>query len=183
MRRILMVLVVTFVSTTLLAQRPSRRVPPSLGPAVSAERMVKEAMERLGEERKEYERDLKVLGHIRNSDKALVDAMQPTVALEKAHDGISEAERLNPDFFLGQAIIHARQEIENARRSPAAADFERLRALIRDALGISSRLVVRNALRMQEETMAWISVQELIATHLKTLADITGESLRASDIE
>lgn len=183
MRRILMVLAVAYVSTAVLAQRPPRRMPPALGPAKSAEGMVKEAMERLGEERKEYERDLKVLGHLRNTDKALNDSMQPTVALEKAHDQVSEAERLNPDFLLEQAIIGARQEIENARRSPAAADFERLRALIRDALGISSRIVVRNALRMQEETMAWIAVQELIATHLKTLADITGESLRASDLE
>lgn len=182
MRRNLIVFVLLFVSTAAFAQGSRRRMP-ATGPAVSAQGMVKEAMERLGDERKEYERDLKVLNHIRNSDKALVDPMQPTVALEKSHDQIAEAERLNTDFFLAQAIIKARQEVDEARRSPGSADFERLRARIREALGISSRLVVRNALHLQEETMAWISVQELIATHLKLLADITGESLRASDQE
>jgi len=171
---------VTLVSTPMFAQ-PSRRRPIAPGSAAAAESAVKEAMEQLGEERKAFERDLKVLNFIRESDKALVDAMQPTVALQKAHDAISEAERLNPDFFLGQAIIDARQEIDNALRSPGAADFPRLRARLREALGISSRLVVRNALRLQEETIGWLKVQELISLHLKTLADITGDSLRASD--
>lgn len=176
----IVVLVVTLVSTSMFAQ-PSRRRPIAPGSAAAAESAVKEAMEELGEERKAFERDLKVLNFIRDSDKSLVDAMQPTVALQKAHDAISEAERLNGDFFLEQAIINARQEIDNALRSPGAADFARLRARLRDALGISSRLVVRNALRLQEETIGWLKVQELISMHLKTLADISGESLRASD--
>ena len=178
----IVLLVVTLVSTAVLAQ--PRRRPPAIGHAVSAESAVKEAIEQLGEEKKAIERDLAVLGHIRGSDRALGDTMQPSVAVQKAFEEISEAERLNADFFVRQGLIRARQALEDARRSPGAADFERLRGVIRtEALGPSSRLVVRNALRLQEETIAWIRVQEAINLHLKTLADITGESLRASDQE
>lgn len=188
MRRILVVLVVTFVSmfvsTGLDAQQPRRRMPPPTGNAQSAEMAVKDAMARLIEEKKAIERDLKVLGHIRTADSALVDAMQPTIAVQKAFEEIAEAERLNGDFLLEQGLIRVRQALEEARRSPASANFEQLRSRIRDhALGPSSRVVVRNALRLQEETLAWMRVQELMAMHLKTLADITGDSLRASDQE
>lgn len=184
MRRIYVLLIVTLVSTTLFAQQPRRRMPPPTGDAHSAEMAVKQAMERLGEEKKVYENDLKVLGHIRNADGALVDSMQPTVAVQKAFEEISEAQRLNADFVVEHGLMRVRQELENARRSPLSADLERLRGQIRaQALGPSSRLVVRNALRLQDETLAWIKIQELIAMHLKTLADISGESLRASDRE
>lgn len=180
MRRIFVLLVVTLVPTIVFAQPRGRR-PIAPGSAYSAEIAVKEAIERLGEEKKAFERDLKVLGHIRNADKALVDTMQPTVAVEKAADEITEAERLNTDFVVRQGLIRVRQELENARRSPASADFGRLRNSIRgDGLGPSSRLVSRNALRLQEETLAWVKVQELISTHLRSLADITGDSLRAT---
>jgi hypothetical protein len=141
-------------------------------------------MERLGAEKKAMDRDLAVLAHIRAGDRALTDPMQPTIAVEKAHEELSEAGRLNVDFLVGQGLIRVRQGLEDARRSPATADFGRLRSLIQEqALGPSSRLVVRNATRLQEETLAWIQLQDLIATHLKTLAQITGESLRASNEE
>jgi len=150
----------------------------------SAEMAVKQAAERLGNMRKAIERDLKVLGHIRNSDNALVDPMQPGIAVQKAFEEMSEAERLNADPVLASGLIRARQRLDAARKSPATADFGHLRAVIREeALGPSSRLVVRTATLLQEETLAWIAVQEMIATHLKSLAEITGESLRASQQE
>ena len=183
MQRMFALLVVTLVSTTLLAQRPPRRIPLSSGPP-AAESAVKQAVDRLGQEKKAMDIDLKVLGHIRAADRALTDPMQPTIAVQKAFEQISEAERLHGDFLVQQGIVRARQELESARRSPAAADFGRIRGIIREqALGPASRVVVRNATRLQEETLAWISVQELIATHLKMLAEITGENLRAAEEE
>ncbi|HET8772450.1 MAG TPA: hypothetical protein VFP80_01615 [Thermoanaerobaculia bacterium] len=183
MRRLLVVLAVTLVSTTLLAQRRPGRMPISDG-APAAEGAVKQSMGRVVAEKKAMDRDLQILTHIRAGDRALTDPMQPTVALEKAHEEISEAGRLNVDFFVGQGLSRVRRGLEDARRSPATADFGRLRSLVQEqALGPSSRLVVRNATRLQEEMLAWIQVQELIALHLKNLAEITGESLRASDEE
>jgi len=177
------VLAVALVATTLPAQTPPRRMPrPPVGVS-SAEMAVKQAAERLADERRVMERDVRVLGLIRGADRALVDPMQPSIAVEKSFDFIGEAERLNGDPYVRQGLIRARQELEAARRSPGSADFGRLRAVIDTALGMSSRLVVRNATRLQEETIAWIAVQELIATHLKTLSDITGDCLRASDLE
>lgn len=147
----------------------------------SAETAVKQAAERLANTRKAVEQNLKVLGHIRNSDNALVDPMQPGIAVQKAFEEMVEAERLNGDPVLATGLIRARQRLDEARKSPATADFGRLRAIVRDeALGPSIRLVVRTATVLQEETLAWIAVQEMIATHLKSLAEITGESLRAS---
>lgn len=150
----------------------------------SAEMAVRQAAERLGNTRKAIEQGLKVLSHIRNSDNALVDPMQPGIAVQKAFEEMAEAERLNGDPVLASGLIRARQRLDEARKSPATADFGRLRAIIRDeALGPASRMVVRSATILQEETLAWIAVQEMIATHLKSLAEITGESLRAAQQE
>jgi len=183
MRRNLVLFVMMLVSTTLLAQRPPRRPPSSYG-THGAEMAVKQALERLGLEKKAMDVDLQVLGFIRNADRALTDPMQPSIAVQKAFEQISEAERLNGDFLVQQGVIRSRQELEAARRSPATADFARLRAIIQEhALGPASRVVVRNATRLQEETLAWIAVQDLIATHLKMLAEITGENLRAAEDE
>jgi hypothetical protein len=184
MRRTPALILLVVVSMPLLAQRPPRRPPPPSQGVMSAEMAVKGAMERLGNERKAIEVMLQVLAHIRSSDRALTDPMQPSIAVEKAFEEMSEAERKNTDFLLRQGLIRSRQELDAARRSPASADFPRLRAIIRDeALGPASRIVVRNATALQAETLAWIGVQELIASHLKSLADITGESLRAAQEE
>jgi hypothetical protein len=108
--------------------------------------------------------------------------MQPGIAVEKAYEQMAEAERKNANPYLAPAIIRARQVLEDARRSPASADFGRLRALVRDeALGPFQRHVVRGANALHDETVAWLNVQELIATHLKSLADLTSEGLRAAD--
>lgn len=151
---------------------------------MGAETAIKQAIEQLGGEKKAIERELKVLGHIRHADAALTDPMQPSVAVQKAFEEISEAERATGDHVVRSGLIRTRQAIEDARRSPGTADFGRLRSLLqRDALAPASRLVVAMATQLQEETLAWIRVQELIATHLRALAEITGESLRAAQQE
>lgn len=186
MRRLFVL--VTIVATPLLAQprerrQPPYRIPPNAG-AGTAEAAVKQAMEQLANVRKAFERDLEVLTHLRTADAALVDNMQPTVSVQKAYEEVEKAKLLNPEFTVMQGVIKAERELEGARRSPIGADFGHLRLVLRDeALGPASRLVVRNALRLQEETTAWIKVQELIAAHLHALNDIASESLRESQKE
>ena len=187
MRRLSAVLVVMVASVLVLAQAqqaPRRRTTPPSVRAHAAELPVKQAAEQLAAEKKVIERDLQVLAHLRDADAALADPMQPSVAVEKAHEHIQKAESLNTDFLVQQGLIRTRQEIDSARRSPASADFGRLRSILREhALGPSSRLAVRNAARLHEETIAWMAVQEQISAHLRALTNITGESLRASQQE
>jgi hypothetical protein len=108
--------------------------------------------------------------------------MQPANALQKATDELNEAKRLMPDFTVVQGVIRVQNALEDAGRSPAGADFGHLRSLLRtEALNPASRVVVRNALRLQEETVAWLKIQQLIADHLHTLTDLASESLKASE--
>jgi hypothetical protein len=80
-----------------------------------------------------------------------------------------------------QGVTRSRQELEAARRSPGTADFDRLRGILqREAMGPAVRVVLRNGVALQEETMIWFKVQELITGHLRVLSEITAESLRAS---
>lgn len=146
----------------------------------SAEVAVKQAMEDLAEAKKVAERDLKVFAHLRAADDALADTMQPANAIGKAFEQVSEAERLVPDFLVQQGVLRIRQELESAQRSPGTADFGHLRAVLRgDAMGPAARVVVRNAMSLQQDALSWIKVQQLIADHLRELSEITGESLRA----
>jgi len=175
----------TMLSLTLAAQVPPPRGrmmrPPSML-ADTAESAVKQATEQLVMLRKICDRDLEVLAHIRTADKALVDPMQPENALQKAWEEVQTAIRLEPEFYVRQGVIRAKNEIEGARRSPASADFGRLRAVLRnEALGPASRVVVRNALRLEDELVAWLKVQQLIGDHLRALSDISSNSLRASE--
>lgn len=151
------------------------------GSAQSAEIAVKQAMEQLASFRKMYDRDVEVLNNLRGADDALADAMQPSNAIQKAYESVEHAKALGPDFLVMQGVIKIERELESARRSPMSADFGRLRSVLRDeALGPAIRLVARNALRLQEETLAWMRVQELIAAHVRTMTEIAGESLRAA---
>jgi len=94
---------------------------------------------------------------------------------------VGAAKALRPEFATMQGVIKAQEELENARRSPASADFGRLRASIRsEAIAPAVKVVARNGLRLQEETLSWLKVQELIATHLRTVAELTGDNLRAA---
>ena len=185
MRRLFVVLMLVAVAA-FSQTPPGRRVrPPGPRPtfpgAENAEMSVKQSMERLATERKTFETDAAVLGHLRTADDALVDAMQPSNAIQKAYEEVIEAKRLGPDFTVLQGVIAAERELEGARRSPVSADFGHLRTVIRnEALGPATRVVIRNAQRLQEETVAWMKVQELIAAHVRTLSDIASQSLQAS---
>jgi hypothetical protein len=182
MRRLVTSCLYMALAATLSAQTPPPRTNPRItSRAMSAEAAVKQAMELLGEERKAFERDVAVLRHIREADDALTDPMQPSNAIQKAYDHIDEAKRLMPEFVVMQGLIKVHRDLTEARRSPVSADFGRLRAtLSADAEGPASRVAVRNALRLEEETLMWIRVQEMIALHLRTLSEIAGESLRES---
>ena len=157
------------------------RVIPRGPQAAAAEMAVKQAAEQLGNDRKMYERDLEVLRHLRAADEVLTDPMQPLTAVQKAYEEVGAAKALRPEFATMQGVIKAQEELESARRSPASADFARLRASIRsEAIAPAVKVVARNGLRLQEETLSWLKVQELIATHLRTVAELTGDNLRAA---
>jgi len=185
MRRLFVVLML--LAAPLLAQTRERRLPPSgyriapnLG-AQSAEAAVKQAMEQLVTMKKMVDRDIEVLTHLRAADTALVDNMQPTVSIQKAYEEVEKAKALNPEFNVMQGVIKNERELEAARRSPIGADFGHLRTILRDeALAPASRVVVREALKLQEETAAWMKVQELIAAHVRALSDVASDSLRAA---
>jgi hypothetical protein len=156
------------------------RVRPS-GPAViNAEMAIKQAMEASGMQRKAVERDLEVFAHLRAADVALIDPMQPSNAIQKALEEVDKAKSLQPEFHVMQGVIKVEQELENAKLSPMSADFGRLRAsLAEHALGPASRVVTRNTQRVEEETLAWLKVQELISAHVRMMTELAGDSLRA----
>ena len=185
MRKLPLLVVTTLFSFSLLAQpAPRTRVVPQLPRSLqagAAEAAVKQAMDQLAADKKAYERDLDVLRHLRAADVALTDPMQPNNAVQKAHEEVGAAKILNPEFTVMQGVIRAEKEIENARLSPMTTDFGRLRGIIRtEAIGPASRVVARNGARLQDDTLSWIRVQELISSHLRQLAEISAESLRAA---
>lgn len=179
MRKLLLMLVLT---TTAFSQ-PARTRP--IAPnAVNAEMAIKQAMDAVAQQKKIVERDLEVLTHLRNADVALTDPMQPENAMQKAWEEVDKAKSIGAEFNVQQGIIRMQRELESARHSPMSADFGRLRAILREqALGPASRVIGRHALRLQEETLAWLRVQELISAHVRALAEITGESLKATTTE
>ena len=137
-------------------------------------------MEQLANRKKIFERDLAVLQHLRTADNALADTMQPNNAIEKAFEEVQAAHRLDPDFDVIQGVIKAERALEEARRSATTADFGHLRGIVRgEAGGPAARVVARNGTKLQEETLAWIKVQELISSHLRALSEIAADSLRA----
>jgi hypothetical protein len=149
--------------------------------AFTAESAIKQAMDQLAGEKKVFDRDVDVLRHLRASDDALNDPMQPHNAVQKAYEEVEAAKALNPEFLVLQGTIKAERELELARQSPASTDFGRLRGIIRsEAIGAAARLVARNGARLQEDTLAWLKVQELISSHLRVVAEISAESLRAA---
>lgn len=182
MRKLYALFVITLVCATLSAQRPTPgRTTRAAFRAENAEALVRQAAQSLSEERKVLERDIKVLGHLRAADDALVDDMQRAAAIQRAYENVEAARALEPGFLVMQGVIRSKTDIEAARRSPASADFGRLRSVLREeALRPASRVAIRNALRLEEETLAWIKVQELLAVHLRALAELSGDSLRAA---
>jgi hypothetical protein len=184
MRRNKLLLSLLFVAVPLTAQTtPSRTQPGRVyAYAQSAEYQVKQAAEALAGERKVYENDLAVLQLLRTADVALTDPMQPANALQKAYESVDKAKSLGAEFLVMQGIIRMHHELDAARRSTATAEFPRLRAVLREhALGPASRVAVRNALKLEQELMAWLRVQQVISDHLRSVSAITGESLRAAE--
>jgi len=178
MRTICAVLVLA-LSSALFAQ-PARVRP--IGPAaMNAEMSIKQAMEALGNQRKIVDRDLEVLRHLKSADTALTDPMQPENAVQKAYEEVDKAKTLQPAPLVYEGVIKIERELEAARLSPMSADFGRLRArLLEFALGPASRVVARNALRLEEETLAWLRVQELISQHVRMLSEIASDSMRTA---
>lgn len=174
-------LALLLLTAPLVAQpaRTIRRPPPR---AESAESIVKQAAEQLVEDKKVYDRDVAVLRHLQNADEALTDDMQRANAIQKAFEEVGKARQLgSSSVVVGQGLIKMTNELESARRSFATADFGRLRSLLREhALGPASRVAMANALKVEEEMLAWLKVQELVSVHLRQMAEISGESLRAS---
>ncbi len=172
----------------IVAQRPpaARMGVPFVDQAESA---IKQASERLVTVRKVAERDVAVLAHLRNADQALADPMQPDNAIQKAYEevqaaGMSEPGTPPPPFIVAQGLIAIRNELEDARRSPASTDFGHLRSDLREkALGPASRIAVADATRLEFEVNAWLKVQALIAAHLQALSDIATNSIRAAEQE
>jgi len=183
MRCLRLAVSIAIVSFPLLAQGPPRVRPPR--PSMSAdtaETAVKQASEQLAIIKKICERDVEVLRHLRTADDALTDPMQPDNAVQKAYEEVEAAKRLIPEFLVMQGVIRAEHEIEGARRSPMTADFGHLRSVLRsEALGPASRVAVRDALRLEDEALAWLKVQQLIADHLRAIAEISNQTLRASE--
>ena len=173
-------LLLTLACSSAFAQPSSRArgTRPGFGADI-AEGAIKQAAEQLVSAKKSYERDVEVLRRLRSADEALSDTMQPATALQKAYEEVGEARRLAPEFVVMDALIRAHQALADARKSPGMADFGRLRAVVRDALGPASRVAVRNALRLQDETLAWLRVQQFIADHLRSLSDVASNTLRA----
>src|SRR5712692_4432347 len=164
MRRAGLILSMTALCLPMLAQAPSRERPfRPPGRAEAAETAAEQAAEQLAAVKKVCERDVDVLRHLRAADRALTDPMQPSHAVQTAYAEIDAAKGLGPAFLVMQGVVRAQRDVEAARRSPATADFGHLRSVLREeALGPASRVVVRNALRLEEEALAWLKVQQLI---------------------
>jgi hypothetical protein len=174
-------LLIVIASSAFAQPSPPMRVRPIGQQHVNnAEMAIKQAVEAVGNMRKAMDRDLDVLTHLRAADVALTDPMQPSNAIQKAFEEVDKAKLLQPEFDVYQGVIKVERELENARLSPMGADFGRLRALLAEhALRPAARVVTRNALRMQDEMLAWMKVQELISVHVRTMTEIAGDSLRA----
>ena len=186
MRLIWILTSVAILMSTSVTPQPAPRRPGSRSEAqaMSAEAIVRQAAEQLGAEKKAFERDIAVVRHLKAADAALADSMQPAAAVQKAFEHLSEAERLVPTrpFEVSQGVLRARQELEAARRSPASADFGRLRSAVRqEALGPATRILVRNATHLQEETIAWLKLQESVSQLVQGLTQIVGDSLREAE--
>jgi hypothetical protein len=185
MRRFAIALsIATLAGIPIAAQAPPRvvRAPRSSMTADMAEVAVKQAMEQLVALKKTCERDIGVLTHLRAADDGLADPMQPAIVLQKAYDEVDAAKTMGPEFFVMQGVVKSERVLEDALRSPMTADFGHLRSVLRDdALGPASRVAVRDALRLEDEALGWLKVQQLIADHLRSIAEISSQSLRAAE--
>ena len=173
------------ISLPMLAQTPPPRrvIRPGPIPFVdNAESAIKQAADALANTKRIVDRDVAVVEHLRAADAALIDPMQPNNAVQKAYDEVNAAASPIPDFLVYQGIQKMQHELESARRSPMTADFPHLRSIMaNDALGPARRVAVRDAIRIEDELLAWLRVQQMISDHVKTLSEISSQTLRASE--
>lgn len=180
--RVAVSLVLLFLAFESLAQPRIYRSAQARRAADNAEMAVKSAADELENAKETYERDVKVLAHLRAAQKGLTDAMQPAAAIEKAWEHVNKAYGLigfDPGP-VGQMTLRARDAIESARRSPGSTDFDRLRNIVQDAIDPAARVAAANALELEVQILDWIKVQQLISNHLRRMSEIAGESLRAA---
>ena len=183
MHRYALVILMAF-SLPLFAEAPQRRIvrPAATPLADTAESAIKQAAEQLTTIKKIIERDTAVLEHLRTADSALADTMQPFNSVQKAYEEVQAAKSLGPEFLVMQGIIRVERDLESAKLSPATADFAHLRSVLRnDGLGPAARAAIRDATRLQDELLAWLRVQQLIADHVRALSEISNQTLRASE--
>lgn len=180
--RVVVCLIVVLHTAVAVAQPRQPRRMQLRGAAERAEMVVKDAAEELTRASEIYERDVKVLAHLRAAQKALADAMQPSAAIEKAWDHTSKAAGLvsSDPGAVGQMTLRAHAAVENARRSPGTADFDRLRSMVQDAIDPAARVAAANALELEDQILDWIKVQQMISNHLRRMSEIAGDSLRAA---
>jgi hypothetical protein len=171
------------LSSSLFAQAPPR-VRPTRTPGFVAnvEAIVKQAQEEFGASKSVYQRDIGVLEHVRAADTALIDPMQPSNAIQKAYEELDTAKSLgSSDYYVQNGIIRAQHEVENARLSPATADFGHIRSVLAEhAVGPASRLVAREGAALQEQVLAWLRIEQLITDHLHDLSELSNQALRAA---
>lgn len=181
MRVVVSLLLVVMTSNAVAQSHPPRRMHPR-GATLAAENAVKAAAEELERVKEMYERDVQVLAHLRAAQAALEDAMQPSVALEKAWDHVDKAKGLLASHpgAVAQRTRDVHRELETARRSPSSADFDRLRGLLGRANLSAAHVAATNALALEEQILAWIKVQQMISDHLRRMSEIAGDSLRAA---
>lgn len=186
MRRTLALLIGS-ISLVAMAQSHSpetARQRRSTNHAIAAERAARQAYDQVKIDQRVFENDVAVLRRLREADRALADSTQPVNALQTAYEAVDAAYRLGPESSVMSGVIRILRELDQARRSPAMSDFERLRSLLaEEALTPASRVVVRNSLRLEEETIAWLKVQEAIGAQLRLLSDVKHASLVAAQSE
>ena len=174
--------VVILIALPVFAQGPPRRPTRGTSFADSAENSIKQASEQLANIKRLCERDIAVLQHLRAADNALTDPSQPNNAMQKAWDEVEAAKGLQPDMLVYQGIGNVEKTLASAKLSPPTADFGRIRSQLRtDALGPASRAAIRDASSVQDEILAWLRVQQLIGDYVRTMSEISGQALKASE--
>jgi hypothetical protein len=162
-----------------------RRSPQRTFDVSQIETIVKDASRRLTEQKKIVDADLEVLALLRAADVALTDPMQPNVALQKAIDHVDKAQAILPvhqeNLWVRQGLISVKRVLDDARRSPGAADFGRLRfQLHRDCVAPATRVALKHSSSLQQELASWIVAQEWITGHLQLLQQVSSEAILAA---
>lgn len=188
MLRLFIALGLVFASLNGLAQSGRtnvRRSPQRTYDVSQIETIVKDASRRLTEQKKIVDADLEALALLRAADVALTDPMQPSVALQKALDHVDKAKAILPvhqeNHWVRQGLIAMERALADAKRSPGAADFGRLRfQLHRDCVAPATRVALKHSSSLQQELASWIVAQEWITGHLQLLQQVSADAILAA---